>query len=64
MLSKTGLDPEQGAKPRRASPEACIYVVATLGNGITIALRAAPSSYMLQGSQRTQAIFRGALNII
>jgi len=51
----------QGAKPRRASPETYSYVVATLDNGITIVLLAAPSSCMLQGSQRPQAIFRGAL---
>ena len=37
MLLNTCLDPGQGAKPRRAIPEACIY---TLDNGITIVLRA------------------------
>jgi len=61
LVRKHNAEPGQRAKPRRAIPETCIYVVATLDNGITIVLRAAPSGCMLQGSQRPQAIFRGAL---
>ena len=61
LVRKHNAEPGQGAKPRRARPEACICGVTSLDNGITIALRLVPCNCMLQIAQRPQAITRGAL---
>jgi len=64
LSRKTNAESGLDEKPRRAQPEAHIYCVAALENGMTILLQATPCNCKLQVTQRLQEINRGALKIL